>query len=192
MGLGLEGRFDFTFAGEAVTEQEEKNQKKIQLCMNLLMNPLVASNPGNLWKITDMLAQAYGENNLEGIITKPKEAYLFSVEEALERIMSGETDIQPQPGIDTNSYIMRIGFFMRSETFQNLPPDQSQAVQDLLRRVSMMASAERLAQTDMMHIQHGMAAQHAAMNQPGQPGMPGQPQIAGNPGQGGPSGRPLQ
>lgn len=177
MGLGMEGKFDFAFAGESVTDREQTLQNDLQLCTNLLMNPLVSMDRGNLWRVTQRLAETLGETNLETLITKPKEAYLISPEEAIERIMSGELDIQPKPGIDLESYTFELQLFMMSETFMNLSPQQQGAIQTLLGRVMVMQAAQRLAQIDMMNIQHGMAAQQAQV-----PGMPGQPQSVGNPG----------
>ena len=174
MGLGIEGKFDFKFAGAAVTEIEKEKQDKINFYSQLILSPAVLQDKGTYWKSLKELAEAHGVRDFETVMTKPAEASIMSAQESVQRIISGQADIQPRPGIDVESYIFEIELFMRTEGFQGLDPIYQKAMSDLLRRVYIMRAAEMQAQMDLQRIQMGMAAQ-SLPPMPGQPGQPGQP-----------------
>ena len=166
LGLGMTGNFDFSFSSGLASEKEYEDQQKKEFCTQAFLNPLVQSDPANMWRITEMQAEAYGIRNIENAIQKPKEVNIFSVEEFLQRILSGQVDIQIRPGIDTESYLFELQLFMKTETFVGLDQDQQKVIFDALRRAFVMSAAERQAKMDLMRIQQ--MDQQMVQVQPGQ------------------------
>ena len=186
-GLQLGGNYDFEFGGSPVTEIEKQKQDDVEFCLAQMTNPIVINNPANLWRVTEKMAQARGIENVETIITKPSEANIMSAQEAIERIVSGQTDILPRPGIDLANYLFEIQLFAKTETFQTLDPPQKQALQVLFQRVQAMQQAAMQAQHDLQILQAGAIQAGAAGH--GLPMPPG-PMGPGGPPPGGPAPAP--
>ena len=144
----------------------------------MLANPLVTSNPANLWRVSKILAEAKGVRDLETIVTKPKEADIYSPQEFLQRVISGQFDLQIRPGIDSDSYVFEIQLYMRTESFQSLDPKAQKTLADALRRAYMMSVAEKQALMDVQQIKAGMnqqaQADQAGISQPDQEQLPAQ------------------
>ena len=183
LGLGLKGKFDFWFAGAALSEIENDRQKTIEWCRESLADPRIIQNSADWWKVKKLQAEAYGIRDMETILTKPPEAQIMGAIEAVERIVSGQYDIQPRPGIDTESYLFEIELFSRSEGFRGLEPQGQQALTTLYRRVKIMDEMQRRAQMDLMMIQQSAFANALPPPVPGQPGANGNGKelaLAGN------------
>lgn len=158
-GLGLSGKYDFSFTNTLVSDQDIENQKIIAFTEAELLSPLVANNPANLWRVEEMRAKAFGINNLETIVMKPSEAKIYSVEEFIQRIISGEKDVGIRPGIDAEGYIFDLEVFMKTETFRSLDDGQKKQIADGLRRAFMISVGEKRALFDLQQIQIGQQAQ---------------------------------
>jgi len=65
---------------------------------------------------------------------------------AVQRIVSGQFDFVPRPGIDTQGYIVELTLFIKTETFANLEPKGQFAIQQLLQRVLSMQQAIDMVQ----------------------------------------------
>jgi len=156
---GMGGKFDFAFAGAPITEIEREKEAIKEFCREKLVDPNVVNNPATWWKITEMQAEAYGIRNIETKITKPAEVNILSPEEAIERILSGQHDIQPRPGIDTEGYIFEIQLFMRTEAFQQADPEVQFSLKRLLSRVTKMAEMEVAAMADAQALKMQMQEQ---------------------------------
>lgn len=166
IGLGINGTFDFNFSGALISEVEEQNQKIVAFCQSQReTNPLVLNDRASLWRITQREAEAMGIRDIETIIAKPPEADILGVEEFIERIMSGQKDIQIRPGIDTLRYVFELQLFMETETFQSLDPQRQQTLMVALRRAYVMSVAERRAQMDLELAKEG-ARFNAIQEQP--------------------------
>jgi hypothetical protein len=163
MGLGIEGKFDFAFAGAAITEREKMRMDRIQFYSAMAAAPDVAMNPHDSWNVKEQLAEAYGIRDLETVITKPAQALVLSAQEAIQRVVSGQTGMQLRPGIDTDSYIFEIELFMRSETFMALLPELQAEILNMLKTAYVMRAAEMRAMMDMQIMQQRQAADQQAM-----------------------------
>ena len=155
-GFGLTGKFDFLFSGGLINEKDLENQKIIAFTEAELLSPLVLGNKGNLWKVEERRALAFGIDDFETMVEKPIEAKIFSVEEFVQRIVSGEKDIQIRPGINTESYIFDLQLFMKTDTFRHLPPEQKKQVRNTLTRAFIMSVGEKRALLDLETIKTGM------------------------------------
>ena len=169
LGLGLKGKFDFWFAGTAVSDIENERMKTIEWCRESLIDPRIMQNPADWWKVKKLQAEAYGIRDVETILTKPPEAQIMGAIEAVERIVSGQYDIQPRPGIDTAAYLYEIELYARSEAFKSAEPQAQMALMNLYLRVKTMDEAQRMAQMDLMMIQQSAFANALPEPVPGQP-----------------------
>jgi hypothetical protein len=156
---GMDGQYDFEFAGAAVTEKDQRKQDLISYYTAVA--PLVAANEQDLWVIKEELAEAHGIRNIDTKFKKP--VILMSPQEAIQRVVSGQTDIQIRPGISTDDYIFEIELFMRSETFMALEQPLQMELMRMLQICYVMRSAEMRAAMDMKLVQdRNMATQQAA------------------------------
>lgn len=163
LGLGIEGKFDFKFAGAAVTEVEKEKQDKLNFYNAQLLMPDVMANPATAWKMRAEIAQASGIRDFETVMTKPKEVGILSAEEAIQRIVSGQTEIDIRPGIDTDSYIFEIQLFMKSQDRMSaLRPECQAALMNLLRIANVMRAAQMQAMLHMQQIQQGFQVNQMA------------------------------
>ena len=163
MGLGIEGQYDFAFAGAAINERERENENKKLFYGAMSAAPDVMANPHDAWNVKEQLAEAYGIRDLETVITKPAQALIVSAQEYIQRVVSGQTDIPLRPGLDTDSYIFEIELFMRSETFMALYPPLQMELMKGLKLTYLMRAAEMLGMMDLQLVQQKqMAGQQAA------------------------------
>ena len=181
LGLGLEGRYNFEFAGSPVTELEKERQDKKDFYGQLILSPAVLQDKGTYWKAMEQLAKAHDIRDFETVFTKPKEALVLSAQEAIQRIVSGQLQVDIRPGIDTDSYLFEIQKFTRSDTFKVLPPEGQMALMKMYQIADMMRQAQMQAMLDLQTVQQSAFAQ----NQPIVPAMPGNGKSTGNPGKSG-------
>ena len=153
-GFGLEGNFDFYFAGKPKTEQDQERQNEREFLSLLLPVPkqVVQQN----WNAWQHLALNYGFRKLPSIVPKPLEADAMDAQEAIQRIMSGQT-VEPRPGIDTMGYVTAIEYFARTDMFRAMPPDQKMKLQQLYGRVKSIQEAENQALADVSQITRNFA-----------------------------------
>ena len=162
MGLGIEGKFDFSFAGAAVTDREKQKMDKIAFYGAMSAQPDVMANPHDSWNVKEALAEAHGIRDLETVITKPIQALIQSAQESVQRIVSGQTGIHLRPGIDTDSYIFEIELFMRSETFMALDQELQMELMNMRKLSYIMRAAEMRATMDMQIVQQRQMANQQA------------------------------
>jgi hypothetical protein len=163
IGLGIEGKFDFEFAGAAVTDIERDRENVKMFYGMLIQSPAILQDRGTYWKSLNQLAEAYGVRDFETVMSKPPEALIMSAQEAIQRIVSGQTDIQPRPGIDVESYIYEVELFMRGQAFVGLMPEGQQALMDLRQRCYIIRAAEMQAMMDLQMVQQGQQAKAQAI-----------------------------
>lgn len=158
---GLEGIYNFGFSSAPLTEKAERKQDKIQLGTWLKSDPLVMQNPGDNWRINKYVAEALNEKNLETLVSKPPEANVMSVEEAIQRIVSGQ-EVIPDPQIDAARYMMGIQMFTKTATFMELDEEAKTMLIQLFQRVQGIWQGQIKAQHDAMVLQQGMAMRQQA------------------------------
>ena len=168
MGLGIEGKFDFSFAGIAVTEREKQKQDKIVYYSGLALRPDVLADPGKSWKVDKELSEAYGIRDIEKVLSKPPQALVLSAQEAIQRVVSGQTDIPLRAEIDTDSYIYEIGLFMRTETFLSLMPQLRAEILKMFKNVHIMRAFQMRAILDLQIVDRHQQAQSQALAMVGQ------------------------
>ena len=166
IGLGI-ANVDFALSGTVISELEDERRKTIEFCDKEMSSPHVVNDRANWYRMFIRKAEAYGIRDAENLVTKPPEAYVLSVEEFIQRVMSGEVDVQVRPGIDNERYLFEIQLFMRTEAFKILDEMQKKTLVDALRRADQMAMAERQEKIDLMVIQQRQQAM-SAMPQEGQ------------------------
>jgi len=149
----LVGNFDFSFSPLLLNEQEEENKKKLLFFTSSIGDPAVREDKGNVWRLLKLASDSLGIEHLESIIKKPKEADIYSIDEFLQRVMSGEVDIVLRPGIDVERYIFELTMFIKSDTFESLPANSQEFVKETLRKVYIMRNAERSALMNFNLIQ---------------------------------------
>lgn len=148
-GLGLEGNFNFLFTIIPSSERERQKQLIIQFWKDNQLNPLFApTDPigkASLWKLTKEYYEAIGKKDFESLCSKPKEANIYSVEEFIERIMSGQYTIEIRPGIDAQNYLFELQLFMKTETFSMLEQPAQMAVLSAINKATAIRDAEAVA-----------------------------------------------
>lgn len=183
---GMDGKFNFTFRNAPTTELEVKRKETEEMCMELLQSPLVQSDKGNLWRVMKRYAEAKGEKNLETMVTKPQEANILSAEEAIQRIMSGQYDLVPEPGIDARNYMLRLQIFARTDAFKALEPKAKDALSRLFKISQQLAVGQMRARIDAIHIKQGRQDRGGPMAEGDGGGGPG----GGQPASGAPQSAP--
>lgn len=164
LGLGFEGKFDFEFAGAAVTDVEKDTQKKIAFYEKQLLSPDVLMDKATSWKMRKELAEAYGVRDFERVMAKPKEALALPPEEAIQRVVSGQKYVPLRPEIDADAYIYEIELFMRGETFANLAPEQQQVLGQMRMQAYVMRAGQMKALMDLQTVQAHQQSQGMAVS----------------------------
>ena len=171
-GFGLEGNFDFYFAGKPKAEQDQERENERQFLSILLPVPkqVVQQN----WKAWQELALNFGYRKLSTIVPKPMDADLPGAEEAIQRIMSGQI-VDVRPGIDTMSYFNEINYFMRTDMYAELTGEQKYNLDRLMQIVLKIHEAETLALADVTQITRNFSPQPGlgGLLPNGQPEQPG-------------------
>lgn len=160
---GISGLYNFRFSSAPLTEKAKRRNDIEQAYLKAMSMSMVANSDANQWKLLNWYWEELGFRNLGDVISKPKEANIMSPQEAIQRIMSGEYEIIPDPGIDAPDYILRLKSFMRSDTFKKAKQEEKQAIMTLLRRVDMIRMGQQLAIQDAQILKQRMAQEAAVM-----------------------------
>lgn len=158
VGMGLiERKFNFGLAQKSHTEQENDDFESLEMTKEILLSPFGQSKTV-AYKCLKKRAEIRRFAEFDTVVPRPPEADIFPVEEVLQRIESGETEVHPSPLTDrvTAEYqLFKFGAFMRSsERFTVYSSRQKLVLQryvrrlDGIRKMVIMADAEKLAETD--------------------------------------------
>jgi hypothetical protein len=187
--------FDIRFATNAWSKEANK-QDELQLYGLSLQNPLIIQNPLALWKATDRLHKAFGDDRFCDLVPEPPDpGFPIDPSEEDARMQEGE-EVHVNPQDNDQAHIVE-----HSQTIQEMvvDPEANQealnaiiahrlAHMDQIARKQMMAElAQQLAAKIQAHVAHGHTLYGQAAQQ--QPGPGGQPQQ-GAPQQQGPKGAP--
>lgn len=154
-GLGLTGQYDFDVSGQLISDKERENEKIIKFIESEERNPLITENKGNSWRLMKLKSEAMGVRDFENYVHKPLEADLLSVEEFIQRIMSGQKDLKLRPGIDTNRYLFELQLFMKSDIFKSLESEMQRNVYIAMKQSYLMNVAEMRAKLDLEQVLQG-------------------------------------
>ena len=161
---GLSGKYDFSFSSEPLTDKARREADIERFYDKAMQNPLVANDEANSWGLLKLLSENMNIRNLEVYVKKPKSANALSAEESLQRILSGQYDLAPDPMIDANDYMIKIQAYMKTESYNNSDMKIKQAIITLLRRSAIMDRYQKQAMLDAMILEQGAQAE-AMMSQ---------------------------
>lgn len=139
-------KHNFKFTGKLQANKQQEDEKELGFFDSQMTSLLVANDPGNIFNVSQRMAAIFGIRNFSQIVRKPKESKIFTVEEFIQRIVSGDTSVQIRPGIDTDDYVFELQLFKRNKLYNSLNSLQKQMIDDGLRRAYIMGVAERKAQ----------------------------------------------
>lgn len=151
-GMGLEdAKFNFGIAGKTQMEQEaEDEQHTLFLNENI---KLFGTDKGVLWKTQRAKADLIGFKDFERLVPKPIEAYSMSIDEVLQRIESGEVELQPSPmmeRVEIEFYKFAVGAFVRTERFRSFNQRQRGELNKYLGRLDSIGTGSNLARLEDM------------------------------------------
>lgn len=171
---GIKGRYNFSFTSSPITEKAKERANTLQFYSMAAMTPLVINSPAAQWKLLEMAASSLDIRDIEALVAKPPQANILSPQEAIQRIMSGQFDVMPDPGIDVNDYNLRIQMFMKSDAFRGADPVTQQAVMLLARRVEKIRQGQQMAVMDAQILREKMMIEaHMGASMGGGPMGPG-------------------
>ena len=142
---GIHGKYDFSFSSDPLTEKEQRKRSDLDFYDRAVLNPIVNTNEGNLYKMFTVLGEATNHKNIDLYVTKPSAAYVFSPEETIQRIMAGELDVTPDTGIDAERYVFKIQQFMKTDTYTMADKEVQIALALLLRRTENIRRGQLMA-----------------------------------------------
>lgn len=163
LGLGEDFNPNFGFSGRPITEREREEAEFNDYYLAAMANPATAMNPANFWRLLEEKAQRDGIRNHSTLVQKPKEANILSAEEFIQRVMSGQYNLQLRPGIDADNYVFEIELFMRSSMFEALEDRGKVLLMVSLQQAKIISMMERQALMDFNQFQ--MQTQMSAMDQ---------------------------
>jgi len=158
--------FNFTFSGYLKADKEQEDDKKMRFLDSQMTSGIVANNEANTYNVSNEMAKLVGIRNFSQIVKRPKNARIIDVDEFIQRVISGNSNTQVRPGIDTDDYTFELMLYKRTPMYKNLEPFQKQLIEDALRRAFIMGVAEREEKMRMA----GMFALRDQMAQMGQEG----------------------
>jgi len=155
-GLNLGRRFNFSLAGRSYSDKLEEDERTLTVTAEILASPF-GQDKAVLWRTMKKRAEINRFREFDTFVPRPPEADVISVEELLQRIESGETEIAPSPLTDkvTIDYQMfRVGAFQRTDRFKNYSDSQRVALSqyvaklDAIRTMATYAMLQKRAEGD--------------------------------------------
>lgn len=177
---GMQGKYNFSFSSLSVTEQQQQKNNTKEFYDTMSLSPLVQTNPANQWRLGQYYAESKDILDFELIIEKPEQVSIIPPEEAIQRIMAGQYDLEPNPGINPNSYMVALTQFMKTDTYADADPEAKQAFAILMQKVQFIQQGQMLAMHDAVRLKQG----------PPMPAQPGEGAPGAQPGAGAPQGPP--
>lgn len=183
-GFNLNAKFNFKLAGKSQSEVDDENDIKLAFTDKILNTPF-AQNLAVLYRALKVQADIIDFAEFERIVPKPPEADEISYEELMQRIESGEKDIQPSPYGEFTSQIIKIQLFMKTDKFKEMDDRKKSVLLSYLKRLQGAEMGAKLHQLNQMAQADPMVAQAldeiAEDVESGRLQIPGQVQPAGVP-----------
>lgn len=149
VGIGIDDNFNFGFSGKPINEQEDEARKFDDAYTAAMANPATISNVANCYRLLEEKFRRNGIRNFSSLVYAPAGVNIYPPQECIERIMSGQFNIQLRPGIDAENYIMEAQYFMRTSMFQYLEPEGKMAVMRMLVQAEKIREGEIQASVDV-------------------------------------------
>ncbi len=185
VGMNLNAKLNFAIAGKSQTEADIEDQDHLEMTAEILKSPF-GQQPAVAYRCLKKRAEIRNFQEYETIVPKPPEADIMTVDEVLQRIESGETELQPSPIMELPEieyYMFRFGAFKRTERYRNYTDSMRVTLErfifqmNAIKEGKVMANWEKRGETDPQIAQ--------ALDEVKQEIGTGQVQLPGNPAQGG-------
>lgn len=174
---GMMGKYNFSFSSLSVTEQQQQKVAMEQFYDRMSVSPLTQTNIANMWRLGERYSESKDIVDYELIFEKPDQVSIIPPEEAIQRIMSGQYDLEPNPGINPISYLIALTQFMKTDTFADAEPEAQQAFAVLMQKVEFIRQGQMMALHDAVRLKQGPPM----AQQPGQPTSAETPPTSGAP-----------
>ena len=184
-GMNLDNKFNFAIAGKSQAEADMEDQDHLDMTAEIMKSPF-GQQPAVAYRCLKKRAEIRNFQEYETIVPKPPEADIMTTDEVLQRIESGEVEIQPSPimPVPEIEYAMfRFGAFKRTERYRNYTDQQKLVLEryifqmNAIKEGQQMADFHKQAETDPVMAQALKEVQDEIGS--------GQVQVPPNPAQGG-------
>ncbi len=178
---GISGEYDAYLLEDASLGSDSSQRQLISnLYALLLQNPLVASNPNNLYSITASLIEAHKENPVDYIGPEPEQLTLMTPEEENTMLAQGDfSHVQVKMTENHLQHITSHQTFMQSTTLQAIAQNNPAMAQQLMQFI------QQHIQQHMLMMQQMLSVMNKFGGQSGQPGQGGSNQaVTQQPGMG--------
>src|SRR3990167_1247442 len=135
-------KHNFQFTGKLYQDKLEEDERQMAFLDSQMTSFLVANDLANTYNVSQAMANLRGVRNFSQIVRKPREARIVTVEEFIQRIVSGDTTVSIRPGIDTEDYLFELQLFKRGRLYGSLEQFQKTLIDDTIRRAYMMRMGE--------------------------------------------------
>lgn len=155
-GMNLDNKLNFALAGKSQAEADQEDQDHLEMTAEILKSPF-GQQAAVAYRCLKKRAEIRNFQEYETIVPKPPEADIMTVDDILQRIESGETEIQPSPLMDTTMieyYMFRFGAFKRTERYANYSDQQKTVLERFIFQMNgikeglEMANWHKRAETD--------------------------------------------
>ena len=146
-GLGIDAKLNFSISGKSQEEVDIKNQDILTMTQEILATPF-GQDKGVAWRCLKARSEVRGYKEYETVVPRPPEADIQSIDEVLQRIESGETQIEPSPimeNVQIEFYLFRIGAFTKTERFRFYNEKQKAALKLYANRLNQIREGQEIA-----------------------------------------------
>ncbi len=139
---------DYYIPGTTLIEFEQEKQDRITFYTNILNHDIFGRDLGNAYRSLKEISEAMDIDNFEEVVHKPDEAKILSPEQLINRIMSGQLDVQPSTLIDAVKYQTAVKEFTRTIAFKNASEEQKHAFSILFARLETIRMFAEVGRQD--------------------------------------------
>lgn len=162
--------FSLDYYVEVLTpeEAEARKQDRITVMQGGINHPIFGADEGNAYRAFNEVAKAMNVDDFEDIFHAPASAKILSPDQMINRVMSGQLDVQPSPEIDPVPYQTAIQSFQLTASFKSATPEQLESFQKLLLKLEVIRMLRQIAIRDFQLTQSALAPQEPEEGQPAQ------------------------
>lgn len=155
-GMGLDRKFIFAIAGKPRSVQDEEDADTLKMTAEIASSVFGKDKP-TMWKVLKRRSEIRRFAEYDTIVPRPAGVDIISIEEVLQRIESGETEMAPSPvtPMDVIEYQMfRINKFKITNRYRNYDQRQQFVLQrytqrlDVIRGFQAYADLKKRAESD--------------------------------------------
>lgn len=116
----MQGKVDIVIRGRSVLDVQAEKQEKLQVYQLALLNPIVQTDPMNVYNLTVDTLQALGVKNIDRYLKPPAQGVPKTPEEEHNLVAQGE-EIEINLLDDFTNHLDKHSKFLASEQFKMLP-----------------------------------------------------------------------